>query len=241
MKNTTTEGNPENPQSDSSVLIDIDGIVKGINLRAVNTVEVGKMEIGEYILDELFQGRLGDAVSRNPYKSQSLVDVSKHPDLMVDRRTLGGWVRAADLKRTLTDLKADCSNLTLSHYALLLRVTDEKTRNDLAEKASKGAWSVRRLTEKVYETKKAKVYGGRMKDLRKMLENPLAYYGDEEAKKMLMDSILLQEELESEDRIRLIKTIDKTRPRLMEQLDLLDAAKKRLVRIELSEPEPEMA
>lgn len=241
MENTHREGNPGNSQSDSSVFVDIDKVVKGINLRAINTFEVGKMDIGEYILDELFQGKLSDATSRNPYKSQSLVDVSRHPDLMVDRRTLGGWVRAADLKRTLTALKVDCSNLTLSHYALLLRVKEDKTRIDFATKANESSWSVKKLNDEIYSTKKPVVYGGRVKDLKKILENPLAYFGDEDAKTMLENSVLLQGELDSGDRVTLIKTIDATRKKILEQLDLIDGVKKNLVRIELGEPEPATA
>jgi len=240
MENIAREGNPVNPQTDVSAPIDVNKVVSEINTLAIKTVERGAMEIGEYVLDAVFQGSLTEAASRNPYKNNSLLQICNHPDLMVNRRTLGGWVRAANLKRTLTADKVDCSKLTLSHFASLLQVADKDTRRNLAAKAIEEEWSVRVLVAEADKTKTATDSNGKLKELMKIVENPLDF-GDEEAAKMLSDTKVLEEELKSLHRLNMVKVIDSTVARIVMRLDLLKATKKNLVRIELGEPTHEEA
>jgi len=240
MENTASEGYPVKPQTDVSAPIDVEKVVSDINALAIDTVERGAMEIGEYVLDAVFQGRLSDAVSRNPYKNKTLQEVCDHPRLHVNRRTLGGWVRAANLKRTLTDDKVDCSNLKTSHFVTLVQIADEETRGNLIAQANAEKWSVRHLADVVDKMKPTKISNGKVKDLMKIAENPLAF-GDEEAERMLLDIKVLTEEVDSSGRLNLVKTIDSTVARIVHQLDLLKATKKNLVRIELGEPTHEEA
>jgi hypothetical protein len=240
MENIAREGNPVNPQTDVSAPIDVEKVVSDINALAINTVERGAMEIGEYVLDAVFQGNLSDAVSLNPYKNKTLQEGCKHPRLHVNRRTLGGWVRAANLKRTLTADKVDCSNLKTSHFVTLLQVADEETRRNLIAQANAEKWSVRHLAEVVDKVKPPKSSSGKVKELMKIVENPLDF-GDEEAAKMLSDTKVLEEELKSLHRLNMVKVIDSTVARIVMRLDLLKATKKNLVRIELGEPTHEEA
>jgi hypothetical protein len=240
METTVTEGKSVNQQEETRHPVDVETLVKGINERAFDTVERGSMEIGEYVLDELFHGRLDEATSRNPLKNQTLQEVCEHPMLHVNRRTLGGWVRAADFKRSLKACEVDCSRLKTSHFVALLQVADEETRRSLVVKANEGEWSVRHLAEEVQGKKQVKDSGGKAKELIKMVENPLDF-GDDEAKRMLLDTKVLTEELDSSGRLNMVKTIDSTVARIMQQLELLKETKKSLVRIELGEPSSETA
>lgn len=245
MEQIAVAGNPVEAQTEVVAPIDVNKIVGGINALAIKTVELGGMEIGEYVLDELFQGNLSEAFSKNPYKSTSLKDVCKNPDLMVNPKTLGGWIKAADLRRTLTAQDVDCSKLTLSHYGELLRVEDQVKRNDFAKQASEVPWSVRTLKQKVDKTHTAgaTVEGHAertAKEFIKFLENPLVYSEDNASRKDLMDPNLLTEKLESGHRIKMVKVIDKSIAKIMRDLSFLKTTKTHLVRIELGEPEPEV-
>jgi len=243
MKDTINEGYSVKPTANVPETLtptEVEKVVLGINALAIETVERGAMEIGELVLDAVFQGRLSQAVSRNPYKSQTLQQICEHPKLHVNRRTLGGWVRAADFKRSLIADEVDCSKLKTSHFGALLQVADEETRRNLAVKANEEEWSVRDLVAEVDKSKLAKASNGKAKELMRILENPLDFE-DEEAKRMLSDTKVLEEELDSSGRLNMVKTIDSTVARIVHQLDLLRATKKNLVRIELGELSSELA
>jgi len=233
-------GTLSNPQSETRPKVDVNKVVSDINDIAIRTVERGAMEIGEYLLDAVFQGSLDKAHSKNPYKSESLQQVCAHQDLRVNRRTLGGWVRGANLKRTLMSKEVDCSSLTLSHFVALLQVKDEATRDDLAAKANEGEWSVRKLEDEVLVTRKLTVPDYIVKELLRIVENPLDFE-DEKATEMLSNKQVLSENLKSADRLGMVRGIDITVPRIEMFLDLLKTTKKSLVRIELGEPFSDVA
>ena len=44
------------------------------------------METGEYVLNEVFHGRLDEAKSRDPDKDRSLTEICKAPELRITRR-----------------------------------------------------------------------------------------------------------------------------------------------------------
>jgi hypothetical protein len=234
------EGTLVNPQQETRPEVDLDTVVGHINDLAIKTVERGALEIGEYVLDAVFKGSLDKALSKNPNKSQSLQDVCNHQKLMVNRRTLGGWVRAANLKRTLVSREVDCSNLTLSHFTALLQVKDEATRDDLAAKANDGRWCVHKLSVEVDMTKGLTVPDFIVKEMKRMVQNPLDFE-DDRAVERLSDTRALAEDLSSTDRLGMVKGIDITLPRIEMFLNLLKTTKRNLVRIELGEPSPEEA
>ena len=211
-------------------------VVSDINKLARETVERGMLAIGLLVLEVVFQGILGAAFSRNPYKSKTLQQVCNDAGLRVDRRRLGEWVRAAALSKELIAKKVDCSNLSYSHFAALLQVDDEKNRDKLAAKANKGQWSARKLAEEIGKTNPAKVSEGKSKDLIKLLGNPEALMKDKEAQKILENPQDL-EKLPFDIRLHIAKRADEQVKCVIGFINLLKLAKKNIALIELGDSE----
>jgi len=203
-------------------------VVSDINKLARETVERGMLAIGLLVLEAVFQGILEAAFSRNPYKSKSLQLVCKETDLMVDRRRLGEWVRAAALSKELIAKKVDCSNLSYSHFAALLQVDDEKNRNKLAAKANKGQWSARKLAEEIGKMNPAKVSERKSKDLLKILGNPVAFMKDEETKKILGSPQDMRDKVPLSTAMLLADSIDGLIASMKGSVNLLELAKKNI-------------
>jgi len=211
-------------------------VVSDINKLARETVERGMLAIGLLVLEAVFQGILEAAFSRNPYKSKSLQLVCKEQGLMVDRRRLGEWVRAAALSKELIAKKVDCSNLCYSHFATLLQVEDEKERNKLAAKANKGQWSARKLAEEIGKMNPANVSDGKSKGLLKLLGNPEALMKDKEAQKILESPEDL-EKLSFDIRLHIAKRADEMVKWMVGSTNLLKLAKKNIALIEFGDPD----
>lgn len=242
MSNVAYEANPATARVEQTETpIDFKKVVYGINKLVKETVDKGRMETGDLVLDALFQGSLEEALSRNPYKSKSLEDLCKDPELLTDRRTLSKWVRAAALRRDLIANQVDCSKLYYSHLAALLAVTDEKSRRELAAEANQNEWSVRQISEKAASMKYGKAANGKAKELMKKMEDPLALLEDEETKRLLEDAQSLKEELESIERLTMVKFIDNVVARMLRSAELLRETKKNLVLIELDQLQPSQA
>src|SRR5271157_128615 len=55
-----------------------------INAMYRRNVDNGKLEIGGYILDEVFKGQIEEAISTNPHKPSTFSRIAKDPDLLVE-------------------------------------------------------------------------------------------------------------------------------------------------------------
>jgi len=241
MENVVYE-NPMNPQTDDSdTFIEPQAIVREINRIAIRTIEKGAMEIGDYVLDAVFKGSMDAALSRNPYKHQSLMKICESPQLLIDRRRLGTWVRAAHLRRVLTANQVPCSSLGYSHFAALLRVTDEEKRQELAKEANEKQWSARKLIDEIDGDKPDKASNGKAKELMRKVENPLALLDDAETLRLLDDPEELAHQLESADRLQIAKIIDKIVAKMSTCTDHLKRARKNIAIIELGDFQPEEA
>lgn len=239
MNNGDQPRNPHNEQSET--FVDARAVVMEINRLVIKTIERGVMEIGEYVLDAVFKGSMDDALSRNPYKHQSLQEICDNPNLLVDRRRLGTWVRAAHLRKVLKANQVPCSSLSYSHFAALLRVTDEKKRQELAKQANTKHWSARKLIDEIGGDKQGKVANGKAKELMKKVEHPLELLDDAETLRFLDSPEELAQQLESTDRLQIAKIIDKVVAKLSTSTDHLKRAKKNIVTIELGDALPEEA
>ena len=67
--------------------------IQTINVMYRQGVDNGKLEIGTYLLDEVFKGRVEEAMSTNPYKDTTFGKIAADPSLLVEPKTLGSWVR----------------------------------------------------------------------------------------------------------------------------------------------------
>jgi hypothetical protein len=223
----------------SELAVSVKDVVQKINEIAVKTVERGIMEIGEYVLSEVFQDNLEDVLSRSPYKSASLRQICDDPELMVDRRRLGTYVRAAAMKKELEGKEVDCSNLRFSQLVALLKIRDENKRLELATEANNNGLSVRAIMERIEATKRKKPSNGKAQELLRKMEDPLGLLDDEESRQLLNDPQRLKDDLEAQDRWAMVKVIDEAARKLEESVSLFKDARLHLVRIELGIPEPE--
>jgi len=214
-------------------------VVSEINKLAFETVERGMLAIGLLVLEKVFQGILEAVYSSNPYKSKTLQQVCSDVDLRVDRRRLGEWVRAAALSKELIAKKVDCSNLSYSHFAALLKVDDEKSRKKLATDANKGQWSARKLADEIGKTKVAKVTDGKAQEpgqssddqankLLEILGNPQALMQDEETKNLLANPQDMRHKVALSTALRLADSLDSLIANMKGSLNLLELAKKNI-------------
>jgi hypothetical protein len=125
----------------------IEETIEQVNSMHRGQVDNGKLEIGEYLLDRVFKGDIAQAISRNPYKEATFARIAKDPRLAVQGKTLGGWVRAAALRRDFNDQGFDFKNLTTYHYIELATVKDAALRTKYARLAEIKDQSVQELKE----------------------------------------------------------------------------------------------
>jgi hypothetical protein len=128
--------------------------VEKINEMYRRGVDNGKLEIGGYLLDEVFEGNIEDAISTNPYKSATFAGIAKSPRLEVEPKTLGAWVRAAAVNRDFGSKGLRFARLTTYHLGELAKVKDEARRAEIANEADEKGLTVKELRKLVREVKR---------------------------------------------------------------------------------------
>ena len=128
-------------------------IVKKINVKYRQGVDNGKMEIGRMILEEVFNGKVENAVSTDPFKSRTFSLVANSRDLIPDSKTVASWVRAAAVAKSFTLKEQSFPHLTTYHYVELATVRDDANRLKLAAEANEKELSVKALSDLVRQTK----------------------------------------------------------------------------------------
>jgi hypothetical protein len=212
-------------------------VVQEINRIAQRTVEQGKLEIGDYLLRILFNGDIEQVLDRSPYKSKSLKEVCQDPELLVDRRKLGAWIRAAALRVELEQSGVNISQLTFSHFLALLRAgkgENGDNRLNLAKEIIEEDLSVRQIINRVEEQKNKLDPAAKKKEIMKKLEAPLSLLSDEDSQELISDRDRLENELDTNERFQMLKQIDKSAKEMDECKKLLKQLKSNLVGIELS-------
>jgi hypothetical protein len=133
----------------------IEETVRKVNSMHRGKVDNGKLEIGDYLLDRVFGGDIKKAISKDPYKEATFAKIAEDPRLKAKGKTLGGWVRAAALKRDFKDQGFEFKNLTTYHYIELATVKDVDRRLRYAREAEQKNQSVHDLKEaiKAYRVK----------------------------------------------------------------------------------------
>jgi hypothetical protein len=209
-------------------------IVHQINEIARQTVEEGQLKIGAFILQQVFDNDVDKLVEKNPNKDKSLRAICVHPDLLVDRRRLSTWVQAAALKALLIEHKFDPAPFTLSHLTALLVVKKREPRFQLAKLVSKHGWSARETRERALRMQSSRIARGNPMARRfmKALENPIKLINDEKTTGLFIDTEKLENDLDSGDRVDIIKAIDKTSKDMDKGKDILLGLKKSLLGIE---------
>ena len=124
-----------------------------INAMYRQNVDNGKLEIGRYLLDEVFGGQIEEAISTNPHKPSTFSRIAKDPDLLVESGTLGSWVRAAAVDRDFSQRGFEFPHLTTYHYVELAKVKDQDRRVEIAKDANERDLTVKVLRKLISEEK----------------------------------------------------------------------------------------
>lgn len=95
-------------------------------------------------------------------KFSELIEITgKSRDELCAARRFASWYSQRELNEICQLGQRKGRPLTKEHIKTLLRVRDETTRKNLAEKCANGSWSVRRLMLEVRGHYKGREYGGR--------------------------------------------------------------------------------
>ena len=124
-----------------------------INAMYCQNVDNGKLEIGRYLLDEVFKGQIEEAMSTNPHKASTFSRIAKDPDLLVESGTLGSWVRAAAVDRDFSQRGFEFPHLTTYHYVEPAKVKDQDRRAEIAKDADERDLTVKDLRQLISEEK----------------------------------------------------------------------------------------
>ena len=138
--------------------------VEKINSMYRQNVDNGKLEIGSYLLDRVFGGNVEEAISTNPYKSATFSRIAGDPNLVVEPKTLGAWVRASAINRDFSSKNLSFPHLTTYHLVELAKVKDENRRAEIAQEANDQALTVKDLRRRVIdEREQGRDTSGRLK------------------------------------------------------------------------------
>jgi hypothetical protein len=220
-------------------------VVQEINAMARDTVESGAVRIGRYILENVFENRLEDALSKDPYKKKSFAAICGHSELRVDPRRLGEWVRVAAFTMELEAEAVELNTLTFSHKLVISKVQDGELRLKLAQEAYTEKLSVSQTEELVRKRLKGDIPMAGL--VMKKIKDRSGLMKDEKLLRLCEDKDGLKEELDANQRMQLIGKIGEAKKRAAEArkleedyLKLLGELEERLVEIELeSRTQPE--
>jgi len=123
--------------------------VKFLNEKANETLYVGALEIGTYVLKNFFNDDITLATSRNPKKPTSYQELCNHPGLFVKPEALGVMVRVAAQEQFFAINKMKTDSLSYSHKAELVKLPNDKAKISLVKACLKKSLSVRQLSEQV--------------------------------------------------------------------------------------------
>jgi hypothetical protein len=208
------------------------------------------VDIGEYVLEAVFQGSLGEAFSRNPFKSKPLPQVWADTDLMIiSRRWLGERVRADALLKELTKWKVDRFFLSYSHFAALLQ-KDDQERLQLAAKGQSRALTSMEADRRNRWARAAKASWGKAEtvqessdekteDLLKKIRDPLVLMKDGDIRRLRQDRQELKDRPRLDMRIQVASRIDELIASMLDSANLLKQAKMNIALIELGEVQAE--
>ncbi len=124
----------------------LDRVVGGIREIALRKGLEYYLEVGQYLIDEFFDGDFEHYAKRGK-KHTSFRALANHPDLPMSYVTLHYAVR---VRRQIALLPDDVRGaLTFSHHKALLALRDEKARVSLARKAVDKKWTLATLKAEV--------------------------------------------------------------------------------------------
>src|SRR5271157_4781644 len=110
-------------------------MVEDINNICRASVNGGKLQIGEYLLENIFKGNVKEASSKNPKKNTSYADLAKSPDLDLTDKELGICLRVAVLERILKKKSPELCDLMFSVKREIVKLPGVDKMLELAREA----------------------------------------------------------------------------------------------------------
>lgn len=190
-------------------------MVSHISTIARTNVNGGRIEIGEYLLVNCFNGKTEDASSKNPKKNTSYSEIAKSPDLDLSAKELGICLRVAVLERLLKAESPELCDLKFSVKREIIKLPSTDKMLELARVAYSESLTV--------------------DDTRKRLKGMMPHTDPDWGKKLLNGiknsplNLLTDDMLKPfcSDRDRLLKDLNKK-----ERTDIRTTAKSKLTDIE---------
>jgi len=199
----------------------VEQAVRFINEKANETLYVGAIEIGAYVLKHFYGDDAELASSRNPKKPISYQKLCSRPDLLVKPEGLGVMVRVAAQEKFFADHKLKVDSLTYSHKAELVKLDNDSDKIKLVKGLLKALPPVRELGEQLRKVRKKTdpergLLGSHML---KILYAPEKLFGDDPQESLFNNG------MKREEYLRRLKS--KTRQGLLNKMDLaIEKAKK---------------
>lgn len=127
----------------------IDDAVAFINEKVNETIYQGSIKIGEYILENFFEGDLKLASSKNPRKKTSFNNLCENEELTIHPNRLGLMVRVACQERYFSENEIDTRGLSYTHKASLVKVEEDEKKINLAKDCINEKWTTRQLEDAI--------------------------------------------------------------------------------------------
>lgn len=146
----------------------INGIIK-------ESVFTGAVKVGEYVLEKFYDNDVERVRSHNPKKDASFRKLADRceKDLLVSKTFLGGAVGVAVMCKLLPPGEKSYKDLPHSHQTALLPLREPKLVEEMAERAVKQEWPVRKLREQVQKKVQASKVEGRGRPLKPLVVKTL--------------------------------------------------------------------
>ncbi len=172
----------------------IEAAVIFINETLNKTIYKGAEEIGAYVLEKFFDNDVDEASSRAPQKSISYRRLCERDDLLLSPGQLSVMVRVAAQESYFSKNRVDVTALSYTHKAELVKLQNSQAKLDLVKEAIEGAYSTRRLEERVKEIRKQALGsdGIGVSEIARYVHNPLKLFEDPVIMKFVGDSAKLK-------------------------------------------------
>jgi hypothetical protein len=123
LNETETTSTPETDEQNP-----LDATVRFINDKmreSSQLLDVTRLEIGEYVLDHIFEGDVAIASSRNPKKHNGYRSVCDNEALEVKPPELSQMLRVAAQERFLSQSNVDTTTLSYTHKTELIKLKND--------------------------------------------------------------------------------------------------------------------
>jgi len=205
-------------------------MVERVQTILVTFVVKGLEAIGDYLLQNVFDGNFKKALSKDPYKGTSLNDLAKHKDMPLSRQRLAECIRAAAVTQELNTL-----GLELDYYQRveISKVRNQDARVKLAKEAHSKALTVQEVRDRARKlTGKTTSADKRMAHAVIKQLSVLAHLSvDEDTREFLMDKDRLRAALSTGETAKLLDNSEKFREAIGDSEELLHTLEKTLVEI----------